>query len=100
MSAINEAVERNFNLRNLIHTILLIAITALLAGVMAWTVFGTSGLIYAAVFGAVGIYALGRMSPAMVLKMYKARELDAHELPELHQVVRDLAKRQHNFYFL
>ncbi len=93
MSAINEAVERNFNLRNLIHTILLVAITALLAGVMAWTVFGTSGLIYAAVFGAIGIYALGRMSPTMVLKMYKARELDAHELPELHQVVRDLAKR-------
>lgn len=93
MSAINEAVERQFNLRNLLHTILLVAITALLAGIMAWTVFGTSGLIYAAVFGAIGIYMLGCMSPTMVLKMYKARELDPHELPELHRVVRDLAKR-------
>jgi heat shock protein HtpX len=93
VSAINEAVERHFNLRNLIHTVLLVAVTGLLAGFIAYTVFGTSGLIYAAVFGAVGIYALGRISPNMVLRMYKARELDGHELPELHKVVRELAAR-------
>jgi len=93
VSAINTAIERHYNLRNLIHTILLVAITGLLAGVMAWTVFGTTGLIYAAAYGAAGIYALGRISPAMVLKMYKARVLETNELPELHHVIRDLAAR-------
>lgn len=93
MPAINAAVERHYNLRNLIHTILLVAVSGLLAGVMAWTVFGTTGLIYAAALGAAGIYALGRVSPTMVLNMYKARALETHELPELHHVIRDLAAR-------
>jgi heat shock protein HtpX len=51
------------------------------------------GLLGATAFGAFGILSLGRVSPKMVLGLYKARPLQEHESPELHQLVRELSKR-------
>jgi heat shock protein HtpX len=92
-AAINAAVQRRFNLRNFLHTVILIAGTGALAAAIAWIVYGPDGLIWAAIFGAFGIFALGRVSPRMVLGLYKARELPDADLPELHALVRDLAER-------
>lgn len=92
-AAINAAVQRRLNLRNLLHTVILVAGTAALAAGIAWTVYGTDGLIWAAVFGAASLYTLGHISPKLVLGLYKARPLDDRELPELHHLVRDLAAR-------
>ena len=86
-------IERKANLRNAIHTFLLIAGSALLVAVIAWTVYGVTGLVWAAVFGGAGVWAMSRISPKVVLNLYKARPLTPNELPDLHQVVRDLAKR-------
>ena len=36
---------------------------------------------------------MGRVSPKVVLDLYKARALSPDELPDLHRVVRELAKR-------
>lgn len=88
---INPDVRRSHDLRNALHTAILIAGTALLAGGIAWLVFGVEGVVYAAIFSAIGLYMLGRMSPAMVLSLYKARPLAPQELPELHRVLDDLA---------
>jgi len=88
---INPDVRRSHDLRNALHTAILIGGTALLAGGIAWLVFGVEGVVYAAVFSAAGLYMLGRMSPAMVLSLYKARPLDPRELPDLHRVIGDLA---------
>jgi heat shock protein HtpX len=90
---INAAMERRFNLRNLLHTIILIVGTAALAGGITWVVYGPNGLVWAALFGAFGIFALSRVSPTMVLKLYKARELRPDELPDLHDMVKTLATR-------
>lgn len=90
---LNADVQRSHNLRNLLHTVILVAGTGLLAGGIAYVVYGPTGLVWAAVFGAIGIWLLGRASPAMVLKLYKARPLQAHELPELHDALRTLAER-------
>ncbi|MCX7344623.1 MAG: zinc metalloprotease HtpX [Alphaproteobacteria bacterium] len=86
-------VQRRHNLRNLLQTIILIVGTAALASAIAWVTFGPSGLIWAAAFGAIGIWFLGRASPRMVLRLYKARELADDEVPELHDLMRTLAKR-------
>lgn len=88
---INPDVRRNHDLRNALHTLILIAGTGLLAGAIAWVVFGFDGLIYAAVFSAVGLFMASRISPKMVLTLYKARPLTAEEMPELHALVDDLA---------
>lgn len=90
---LDEDVARRHNLRNWLHTFILVAGTALLAGAIAWTVFGTEGLVWAAVFGGVGIWTLGQVSPKMILALYKARKLEPHEAPELQQLVQDLSHK-------
>jgi heat shock protein HtpX len=72
---------------------MLIAGTGLIMGVMAYVMFGAVGLVAATVFGAIGIAGLGRVSPKMVLGLYKARPLLEHEAPQLHEMMRKLAAR-------
>jgi heat shock protein HtpX len=90
---LNPETQRNHNRRNAIHTALLVGGTGLLMGIMAYAVLGVPGLIGAFVFGAVGLASLSRISPKMVLNLYKARPLSPNELPELHQLMRQLAKK-------
>ncbi len=85
--------QRRHNLRNTAHTVLLVGLAAILMGAIAYTVLGVLGLIVAAVFGAIALLSFGQMSPQMVLKLYKARPLGQHELPELHQLVNELSAR-------
>jgi heat shock protein HtpX len=87
---LNPDVQRSHDVRNALHTLILIAGTALLAGAIAWIVFGTSGLIWAGVSSAIGIYMLSRVSPKVVLTLYKARPLRRDEIPELHAIMDDL----------
>jgi heat shock protein HtpX len=93
VTKIDSAVQSRHNFRNTLHTILLIVGTGLIMGILAYTMFGWLGLLGAALFGALGIASLGRVSPKMVLGLYKARPLLEHEAPELHQVMRELSKR-------
>jgi heat shock protein HtpX len=90
---LDQGVRRNHDLRNLIHTIIMVAGSALLVGVIAYTVMGTTGLITAAIFTAMGLLGLRRMSPAVVLNLYKARPLSSSEAPELHRLVGQLSER-------
>lgn len=90
---LNPDVQRSHNWRNWLHTAILIIGTALLAGAIAWVVYGPDGLIWAVVFSGVGLWALGRVSPKAVLNLYKARELEDHEMPELHDLMRTLTRR-------
>jgi heat shock protein HtpX len=93
MPKIDAAVQQRHNRRNTLHTILLIVGTGIIMGVLAYTMFGWLGLIGAAAFGAFGIMSLGRVSPKMVLGLYKARPLLENEAPELHRIMRELTKR-------
>jgi heat shock protein HtpX len=90
---IDAAVQSRHNFRNTLHTILLVAGTGLIMGALAFVIFGWVGLIAAVVFGAMGIAGLGRVSPKMVLGLYKARPLAEHEAPQLHDIMRQLSQR-------
>jgi len=90
---LNPDVQRSHNWRNWLHTVILIGGTALLAAAIAWVVYGPDGLIWAAAFGAAGLWTLSRVSPKVVLSLYKARPLSDRELPELHDLVRTLTRR-------
>lgn len=87
------AVRRSHDVRNALHTAFLIGGSALLLAIIAWTVYGPTGLIWAAIFGAAGLWMMSRASPKMVLALYKARPLSPDELPDIHRVVRELARR-------
>jgi heat shock protein HtpX len=90
---LNPDVQRAHNLRNALHTWLLIIGSGVLMALIALTVYGPGGLIWAALFGAIGLWTMGRVSPQVVLKLYKAQPLSPDELPELHRVMRELARR-------
>jgi heat shock protein HtpX len=90
---LSEDTLRSHNLRNTLHTWILIAGSALLMGAIAWTVFGAGGLVWAAIFGGFGVWSASRISPNMVLKLFKAQPLSEAEAPDLHRIVRELAKR-------
>ena len=93
VSPLDEAQQRRHNLRNALHTWLLIIGAGALMAVIAWTVLGIGGIVYAAIFGAVGLWSASKVSPRLVLRLYKARPLAASELPELHAIVRQLTAR-------
>jgi heat shock protein HtpX len=87
------AIRRSHDLRNALHTVILIGGSSILLALIAWTVFGWTGLVWAAIFGAFGLWTMGRVSPKMVLGLYKARPLSPDELPDVHRLVRELARR-------
>ena len=84
-------IRRSHDLRNALHTVVLIGGSAILLALIAWTVFGWTGLVWAAIFGGFGLWTMGRVSPKMVLGLYKARPLAPDELPDVHRIVRGLA---------
>jgi heat shock protein HtpX len=90
---INPDTQRRHNRRNLLHTVIIVVLAAGLMGLIAYSVLGTIGLVAAAAFGAFAMLSVGRMSPQMVLNLYKARPLQPQELPEVQQIVNELAAR-------
>lgn len=92
-SPLNEAERRRHRLRNVVHTWLLILGSGGLVALIAWVLFGTAGVLWAAVLAGFGLWSAGQVSPKLVLGLYKAQRLSPHELPELHRIVRQLAQR-------
>jgi heat shock protein HtpX len=79
--------------RNTIHTVLLVGGSAALMAVTAYGVVGIWGVVIALAIVLVGVNRIRNMSPAMVLKLYKAQPLPQSELPEIHAIVEQLASR-------
>ncbi len=67
--------------------------TLLLLGLTAWAFGGPGGIAYALVFGGISLWLVLRVSPQMVLKMYKARPVSAAEFPVGVAIVEELARR-------
>ena len=78
---------------NTLHTWLLAAGSLLLLAVTAWAFGGAAGIVYAVVFGAVSMLVVRRISPQMVLAMYKARPVGGAEFPTGVAIVEELARR-------
>ena len=86
------AQRRNSTL-NTIHTWLLVAGSLALLAITAWAFGGTAGIVYALVFGGISMYLVRRVSPQMVLSMYKARAVSAAEFPAGIRIVAELSRR-------
>lgn len=85
--------ERRSKWLNAFHTLLLVAGSLILLGVSAWIFAGFIGLAYALVFGVVSLLAMRRVSPQMVLRMYKAYPVPSWQFPKGHSIVTELARR-------
>lgn len=87
------SIHRRHRFINMLHTWLLAAGSLLLLAVTAWAFAGLTGLAYALVFGGVSLAIARRVSPQVVLSMYKARALSRGEFPAGFAMVEELARR-------
>lgn len=79
--------------RNALHTGLLLGAMALWTGLLGWVLAGPLGALAGLGTGVFAMVAAGQVSPWVVLRMYGARPLHLREAPDLHRLVRALAKR-------
>lgn len=93
LHSINLLAHRRNHALNTLQTWLLGAGSLLLLAVTAWAFGGTSGILYALIFGAVSMWAVRRISPQMVLKMYKARQVSRADFPTGLRIVEELSRR-------
>lgn len=93
LHSINLFEHRRNRAVNMLQTWLLGAGSLLLLGVTAWVFAGSTGILYALVFGAISMWAVRRISPQMVLSMYKARQVTPADFPAGFRIVEELARR-------
>jgi heat shock protein HtpX len=83
----------NHKRTNFFHTVLLFAGMVILLATLGQVLGGVKGLLWAIVLS-IPLLLLGqRISPRLVLRMYGARPLSAHDVPDLYQMVQELAHR-------
>lgn len=93
MAHVDEEVAQGHEVRNVLHTALLLGAMGLLLLLLGWLLLGPGA---AWVVGGMGVVALmfgPRLSPAVVLRLYRARALAPWELPEVQEVAAELASR-------
>ena len=80
-------------LGNMLQTGMIIAAMAGLFGVLGWMIFGKIGLVFAVVLAVVLSLSTPRISPHVVMRMYKAYKLSNYEAHGLHGIITELAER-------
>ncbi|MCB1418980.1 MAG: M48 family metalloprotease [Notoacmeibacter sp.] len=78
---------------NRMHTLLLTAGSLGLLGVTAYIFAGVTGVVFAVILGGFALFSMQRVSPKMVLAMYKATPAGPDVFPQGHRIVAELANR-------
>ena len=91
--SINHFRQKQHSLLNLVHTWLLVGGSLFLLVLCAYAFLGITGVIYAAIFGGVSLFMASRISPQVVLKMYKAQKISPEQFSEGHHILARLADR-------
>lgn len=87
------SISQSHRLHNFVHMALLFAGLALLTGLLGWIIAGTEGVIWTVFLSLILFWFSPRLSPRMVLKLYRARPIRPGEAPQLEAIVRELARR-------
>ncbi len=84
---------QDHNIRNLLHTAVLILGMALLLALCGELLLGAGTWIWAFAAVALFLMVVPRVPPVWVLRMYQARRLDAYDAPRLTALLQELAQR-------
>lgn len=79
--------------RNALHTALILAAMAGLAGFLGYALFGSAAVVWAALIAPVFLVLANEVSPRLVLRMTGARAIPPAEAPGLHALAASLARR-------
>lgn len=85
--------QRKHAFINTLHTWLLVGGSLALLAVTASVFFGADGVLYAAIFGGISLFLATRVSPQIVLRMYKAQEVNRSQFPAGHAMLDKLVER-------
>ena len=90
---IDPAIHRRAKRRNIINTWLIVSGLVALLLLSSWLLFGITGIVWSFALGAFVLIAGPRFSPAMILRLYRARPLGPRHVPDLWSVLEELARR-------
>lgn len=88
----NQENIRNHRLRNLLHSVLILAAMVTLLAWIGRLFFGTAGVVLAVV-AVTALFTLGRVSPHWTLRMHRAQPIAPRRAPGLHGLIRELSAR-------
>lgn len=80
-------------IQNIFHTGMIFLAMAALFGVLGWLIFGKLGVIFAVAAAVVLSLSTPRISPHVVMRMYKAYQLSDYEARGLREIAAGLAER-------
>lgn len=89
----SESVLSDHKLVNALQTGLLLGGMGLLLAMLGWTVLGPDGVIWTVLLGLLMLALTPRISSRMVLRMYRAREIDPYTAGDLYGLLTELARR-------
>lgn len=75
------------------QTVVILAGMAFLFGLIGWLLMGFMGIFYALFIAAILFLATPKISPWMVLRMYRVKSLSYHDVPELYAITHELTRR-------
>lgn len=90
---IDLAQQRARRHRNAIQTAMLLGGMTALMMIIGWLIGGPVGLMWIGLFGAFSLWLGTRMSPRLILPMFRAEPLSRHEVPEVFDIVEVLSRR-------
>jgi heat shock protein HtpX len=85
--------QNRHRMHNFVQTFLLVGGSLTLFMATAYVFFGPQGIVFAIIFGAVSLYAASRVSPAMVLRMYRAQPVSRLQFAAGHEILETLSRR-------
>jgi len=75
------------------QTVVILGGMSFLFGLIGWLLMGVMGIFYALFIAAVLFLSTPKISPWMVLRMYRVRSLSHYDVPELYTITHELARR-------
>lgn len=85
--------RRSHKLRNIFHSVILIAGLAVLMSLCAWILWGANGVVWS-LAGAALSFAIGpKISPKVVMHLFRARPLGPRDSPQLIAILETLSDR-------
>jgi heat shock protein HtpX len=89
----NPALANRHRVLNMVQTALLVCGSLALFMATAYVFFGPDGIVYAIIFGGVSLFMASRVSPQLVLRMYRASPVTQREFPAGHALLTELSRR-------
>jgi heat shock protein HtpX len=93
MSDMNRERLQRHHHANLLHSILLLGGMAGLAALAGWMLAGPTAMLWAGLLGLAASTIGPRLTPALVMRVTRAREIDPLERPALYSLARTLSER-------